>query len=268
MTLKVEYLDKPILCLKCKKDAHQKIVRSCKINAFDKPTNNSYVEMEVFAQILVCLDCKTPSLRTFESRKRQNEVENEKFQPLRKDKTGIENIEDLIEKTVYNRYLESIDAYNNSMNFSSGAAIRSVLELICDDRKHKQHILDKITKKYCDEECKQEDELTEQEKDDLERLVKLSAQVERLKKEIKRINPLFDSKDVGILDVVVHWGNDNIHKNIQFDDSDLLNAFRIIENVFKVLYIEPDQKHKMLKEFRDSADNLKTSADERKNKRK
>lgn len=113
-----------------------------------------FIEIEYYSQIIVCRKrgCKNSSLRTIRKEKGKVEIIDCEYFPGRKDKGYIRKYLQYggvfdVESKIPVIYKESIDAYSNLMNFSAGAAIRSLLEEICKNRGHKEKVKEGIAEK-------------------------------------------------------------------------------------------------------------------------
>ena len=146
---------KDIFCPICDGKTSHEIVSHIKIDTQDEeyPESEGIIEIVYFAQILVCKKCKMTSLRNAQVEKNGNDS-NETARapqlfPPRKDKgydkkfTGSGGVFRESHK-ILELYKECIDAYSQEMNFSAGAAIRSLLEEICKDRGHKNKVIQEL----------------------------------------------------------------------------------------------------------------------------
>lgn len=141
-----------VFCLHCDDRTSHEIVAHELVTTEEEET--TLIEIEYYSQIIVCKrkGCKNSSLRTIRKEKDRLEIIESEFFPGRKDKGYIKKY--LPFGGVFNEeskipilYKESIDAYSNKMNFSAGAAIRSLLEEICKDRRHKEKVKEGISER-------------------------------------------------------------------------------------------------------------------------
>lgn len=205
-----------------------------------------------YCEILKC-KCNELIYRTFEIYEDRNEPNQKpKIIPIRKDKVAVKNESDDVEfKVIHERYIEAITAYNMSLSYASGVSIRSVLELLCKKRGHFDTILnDRVNGRI----------LSQEQIDGIKRQIGLEEQVKKLIEEVKVKAPnTFDENDIDDVKNMMYWGHRVVHGNVLPDDDELMTSFKIIEEIFQILYFEPAMI-KMYEEKRiKRAENLKES---------
>lgn len=177
-----------------------------------------------------------------------------------------EKFKEVLPKDVYSLYEEVLFDYVNSYNFSCGASIRSLIELVCKNRKHKDSVIADLTPEYLKEEQKQQklneiktrylnefnsivvsprlpESLSDEEKKRLEIKAGLGRQVKKLKKEIKSKRPN-SVNDFDILENVVEWGNENIHNFKVPTQQELKDVITIVDFLLHALYLDEYEESK------------------------
>lgn len=268
---KDDYLLEFIFCLRCGDEKRPKIlekfilkrekdIEDQLVDEYYKDgeeTKHRRVKKAKFKGILICYceilncDCGELIYRTFNIYEDQNEpIETPKVIPVRKDKIALLDESDDEEfQEIYERYNESISAYNIELNYSSGVSTRSVLELLCKKRGHFDEILkSKIGGR----------ELDKAQIVSLKRSIGLEEQIKKLITEIKiQASNHFDENDFDDLKNMMYWMHKIVHGNITPTADQLKTAFKIIEEIFEILYFEPAKLRKNEENKKKRAENLK-----------
>lgn len=266
------YIENPIPCLVCAENTYHKVEARSQIKEipllgntqkedyYSMDTSEKILEYEVltnktitiqqFAQIIVCKDCKNVSLRIIEIEKEDEKILKERLLPPRKDLFIQKKYENEITGETWILYKESIITYNHSLNFSCGAALRTLLESFCKERGHKNTVFKRCLSEFCRKNVREESSLSNDEVKKLEIASGLSKQLKELKKEIKSIRP---NLDINILDEVLDWGNENIHDSKFPTQDELKNVIEMIDYIFDILIFE----QKRVTKFNNNSEDFK-----------
>jgi hypothetical protein len=282
------FLRELVFCLGCKQNTTHVIASQTKINTNpiynDKEetisTNdnistlvksfsntNSKSIIQYYSQVIYCGRCNQTSLRNIVINKDSDVPDKVEILPKRPEIDM--KFQEVLPTEIYTLYEEVLFDYENSYKFSCGASIRSLIELICKNRKHKDSVINDIVPEYIkDDENKKKvaelkamfpnefknitvvsktpESLSEIEKKGIEIKAGLGKQVKKLKKEIIAKRPL-SNNDFDILEKVVMWGNENIHDYKVPTQEELEDVILIINFLLYALYVDEFEEKKFKK---------------------
>jgi hypothetical protein len=220
-----------------------KIVKTKK--AFYKGTLLKYCE------VLNCNYCKEILFRVYEIYESQSLPQSKPtLIPQRNDKAKVENISsDSKFVDIYERYCQSIEAYNMSLFYAAGVSNRSILELLCEIRGHFNTLF--INK------SKVTPNLTVEIENRIKRNIGLEEQVNLLIDEIKTTAPNhFDKKEFDDLKNMMYWGHKVVHGKTFPTIDELKTSYAIIEEIFDILYFDVEKKRKEEQKVKERANNF------------
>lgn len=199
--------------------------------------------IHLYSEFVRCSNCSFASIRRarYDTSKKEL-IDTGIFIPKRINRKSIENTHKLIHREVFSLYEEAIETYNNGLNFSSGAAIRSIIETICKVVGIREKLVSKEIFRFAGKENIDPKNVPSEKIEEIKRSLRLEDQIRMLIKEYKSEKLSPDKLDV--LQEIRDWGNNNIHDNKTPSSDDLNDVLTIIEKLLLVVFVEPHEQDK------------------------
>jgi hypothetical protein len=223
----------PVFCHKCNNDTMHKILHS--ESKYGEVNNefDDWFSWEDFYQIIQCQGCKCISFRKCGTTSKdydENGLENinESLFPFRSKHSLVKKIFIHIPYNLRTIYHETIDCYNNGNLILSGAGIRAIVEVLCNENNIEDGEIE-YTKENGEIACKRSNNLQ------------------------GKINGLYEKnllslKNSQILHEHRFLGNKAVHEVISPNKAELKLAIEILEHMFDEIYEIPQKANLLTNE--------------------